>query len=477
MKKRNKILNMIKKHDILSLGIITFIFEFIIYLLKLYNSSFMYIFVLLLIISIIFLFFDKKNMKKNIFYLIYIIGVLIRTIYILNTSVYVRGHDVGVIGGLGHLAYIFNLFTTGKLPINIAGQFYHPPFWHILASLWLSFNKLFNMDIILSIEGIQILTLVLSSLTIVITNKICEKLKLKDLYRYLTISFMVVHPTMIILSGSINNDMLMIFLEFFIILKLIDWYNEPNFKNTICLGIVTGLCVMTKSNGAIMAIPILYVFIKKIWENHHEKIKITDYIKKILLFGIISLPIGLWFQVRSLILFHGYNPVLDLREYLYVGNHSIFSRFFTINFSELFDIPRVASDYNLPSYIIKSSLFGEFQFDNIGILRILLTSVCLLLIIIFIIFTIRYLFKNKKNIIINILLITYITSLISMYIFNYIYPNGCSMDFRYIVITLLSSITLITYSLNDIKNKYIKIPIIIIISLFIMLSLIFIFLI
>jgi hypothetical protein len=425
------------------------------------------------VISIVLLFFDKKNMKKNIFYIIYIVGVLIRTLYIINTDILTRQHDVGVIGGNGHLGYIYTLFTTGQLPITNTWQFYNPPFWHILGSLWLSFNKLLNIEMIKAIEGIQILTPIFSSLTIVVTNKICERLKLKDIYRYLAISFIAFHPTMIILSGSINNDMLMFFLEFLIILKLIDWYDKPNIKNTIFLAIITGLCVMTKTNGALMAIPILYVFIKKILNN---KKVIKDYIKKILLFGIISLPIGLWFPIRSMIVFHSYDAVLSSGDFLYVGNYSLFSRFFTMNFNELFNFANVHTDYNLPSYIIKSALFGEFSF-NIGILRIIMISISLLLIIISIVFMIKYLFKKKKNLIINILLIIYITSIISMYFFNYKYPNACSMDFRYIVITLLSSIVIITYSLNEIKNKYIKIPIVILLSIFIILSILFAFMI
>lgn len=473
MKKRNKFINYLRKHEILSLGIITFILEFIMYLLQPSSMDFKYIMAFIFVISIILLFFDKKNMKKNIFYIIYIVGVLIRTLYIINTDILTRQHDVGVIGDNGHLGYIYTLFTTGQLPITNTWQFYHPPFWHILGSLWLSFNKLLNIEMIKAIEGIQILTLIFSSLTIVVTNKICERLKLKDIYRYLAISFIAFHPTMIILSGSINNDMLMFFLEFLIILKLIDWYDKPNIKNTIFLAIITGLCVMTKTNGALMAIPILYVFTKKILNN---KKVIKDYIKKILLFGIISLPIGLWFPIRSMIVFHSYDAVLSSGDFLYVGNYSLFSRFFTMNFNELFNFASVHTDYNLPSYIIKSALFGEFSF-NIGILRIIMISISLLLIIISIVFMIKYLFKKKKNLIINILLIIYITSIISMYFFNYKYPNACSMDFRYIVITLLSSIVIITYSLNEIKNKYIKIPIVILLSIFIILSILFAFMI
>jgi hypothetical protein len=419
--------------------------------------------------SVSILLFDKKNMKKNMFYVIYILGVLIRTYYIVNTNVITRQHDVDMINDSGHLGYIYTLFTTHKLPLTNFAQLYHPPFWHFLASIWLQINKIFSVDFRLSLEGIQILTLLFSSLTIPVVNKICERLKLKDWYRLLTVLFIAIHPTMIILSGSINNDMLMIFLEILIILKLIDWYNDSSTINTVYLAIVTGLCVMTKTNGAIMAIPILYVFIKKLL----EKEKIKDYLKKIFIFGIISLPLGLWFQIRSLIKFSNFHMILNAGKFAYLGDYSLFKRFFTLNFYELFNFANVTSDYNLPAYIIKTAIFGEYTFNNIGILRVMLISISFILIIISIVLMIRYLFKKKKNIIINILLVTFITSLISMYVFNYLYPNGCSMDFRYIVINLVPGIIIITYSLNEMKNKIVKITIISLLILFSLLSLIF----
>ena len=462
------------KHNMAILILSTIFFEFIIYLSQFYSNNLEYVILGLYLVGTFLLLYKKNNHKQNIFNFIFLLGVLIRTLYIMRTNINTRQHDVNGISDVGHLGYIYTLFKTHQLPRTIFGEFYHPPLWHLLSSFWLELNNILGVQIDMSLEGIQLLTLYLSSFMMIMTNIICLKLKLKDKYRLITILFVAIHPTLIILSGSISNDLLMTFLELFIINFLINWYDNPSIKNTIILAITTGLCVMTKTNGAIMAIPILYIFIKKFIEIYRDKtIKIADYIKKIALFGIISLPIGLWFHIWCLIKYHDYQLVLDLGSNMYTGNHSVFSRFFTINFHELFNFSQVKSDYNLPSYLIKTSIFGEFSFENIGYLRVLLIALNLVLVTISLIMMIRYILKNRKNTLMNILTITFITSMISMYIFYYLYPNTCSMDFRYIVITLIPGIIFITYSLDKIKSGIIKNGIKVLLYLFFASSLIF----
>ncbi|MBR3211157.1 MAG: glycosyltransferase family 39 protein [Bacilli bacterium] len=427
-------------------------------------------------IGVFLLNFDKKNMNKNIVYLIYFAGLMIRTVYILKTDITIRQHDVGSIDEEGHLAYIYILYSTFKLPTTNIWQFYHPPLWHFIASLWMRLHTILNQDKI-ALEGIQALTVCLSSLTILITNKICEKLKMKDIHRCLTILLIAFHPTMIILSGSINNDILMIMLEYLIILLLINWYKEANYKNTILLAIVTGLCVMTKMNGAVMAVPILYVFFAKAWDlfvknKKMKKAYIQDFLLKMFIFGMISLPIGLWFQVRNIVLFDT-NNVPNPGKGLYVGKHSFISRFLTIDFPSLFRYAFTKPEYNLPSYLIKTSVFGEYSYGKMGLVEIVLVVLSVIILLISTILMIKYLIKDRKNVTINMLIVTLVTNLISMIVFNMKYPYICYMDFRYVAIVILPIIVMITYSLNTIKNKFLRIPIEIVICFFILFSIIF----
>lgn len=462
-KKINNIITYINNHESLNLLLFTIFIELFIYIITPFIRTFYNIALILIFInlSLIILYFNrKKPIKVTIFKIIYVFGILIRFKYIQETDIYIRQHDVGRAFQEGHLAYIYTIFKTHRLPTTIGWQFYHPPLWHLISALWLEINNLFNVQLETSLEGIQLISSLFSVLIILIGNKICLKLKIKDRYRYLINSMLAIHPTLILFSGSINNDCLLLFMEALVILLLINWNESPTTKNIVYLAIATGLCVLTKANGAIMAIPILYIFIKKfitkICKNKKQRKKnIVSYIKNIFLFGIISLPIGLWYQVRNLIKFANIKIPEPGME-LYNGEYSIVERFFSINIKELFTFGNTTVDYNLPSFIIKSSVWGEYDFENFKTLSHILLIINTILIIIATIFIISYLFKKKKNDTMNILIVTWITSIIMMYIFNYKYPFGCSMDFRYIAICLLPGIIIIGYTLNNLKSKKLK---------------------
>ena len=457
----NKLKKNCQKHDYLFLMVSTIIYELIIYLCK-NNPIIISVASILFVLFIILFLFDENNIPKNIFYTTYIVGIILRTIYILSTDIYSRQHDVETLEGSGHLKYIYILYTTLKLPTTTEWQFYHPPFWHIVAASWLKLNSLLKIDFNTALEGIQIITLLLTSYIIIITDKICYKFNLKTIYRLLIDIIITLQPTLIVLSASINNDCLLTFFDFLIIYYLIIWYENSSWKNTIILAVITGLCVMTKANGAIMAAPILYIFIVKllaIIKTKKQEIKL--FIIKILSFAFISLPLGLWFQIRNIIIFKSISsiPSPGLTEI----TNPLSSRFLTVSLKELLNYTHGEIYSSLPSQIIRTSIIGEYSFTTDQNVQNIITIIIicnLVLITISILLIIKYLFQKRKSIYMNILIITWLASIISMYIFNYKYPYICSADFRYIVVCLLPGNIIIAYYLNNTKKKYLNIPII-----------------
>jgi len=444
-----------KKSSFFLYTLLLIVFELFIYMVEPYIGSKANIFIIILIslISLIYIIYCKKNNclnYKTITLLVLVIGVLIRNLYILKTSIYERQHDVETLDSNGHLRYIYDLYKTGKLPVTNDWQFYHPPFFHLIGAGWLKINSIIGLPLERSLEGLQILTVIFSSLIMMVSYLIIDKLKIKDKYKFILNAFMAFYPTFIILSGSINNDCLLTLLEFSIIYYLINWYYNTSWYNTVILATLTGLCVMTKLNGAIMAIPILYVFIKKFIELYkNDKNKIWKLITQIIIFGLISLPIGLWYQVREYILFDG-NSVPYPDDLLYTGNYSMFERFFSISFISIFKIfCIIPGDYNIFAYIVKCSIFGEYLYGNLNFIHIFMVFVNFILIVASIIFMIKYMIKRKEhNFIINLLLFVWLANIISFYLFNYKYPYLCTMDFRYIIPTVFTGVVLIVHNLN-----------------------------
>ena len=155
---------------------------------------------------------EKINYKKIILAVI-IIGIILRIIYIAYTPITKRQHDMEE--EVGHLAYIETIYETGKLPEHNKWQFYQQPLHHIISAGWLKLAEVFGIGLENAEESLQILTAIYSSVIIVISYFILKDLGIDDKLKLLVITIIAVHPTFIILSGSINNDILTIMLTFF----------------------------------------------------------------------------------------------------------------------------------------------------------------------------------------------------------------------------------------------------------------------
>lgn len=419
---------------------------------------------------------ERKINDKKIIISIILIGLILRTVYILYTPITERQHDMEP--NYGHLAYIETIYETGKLPTNNKWQFYQQPLHHILAAGWLKINNLLGIDLATSEEGIQILTAIYSSMIMLITYGILKELNVKGYLKILAMLIISIHPTLILLAGSINNDILAIMLTFLGLFYLIKWQEKSNLKNTILLAIVTGLIALTKIAGTIIAVPILYVFINKFWEEYakdKDNQIIKKYLGKFTIFGIISLTLGLSYSIRNLCKFKQsifYVPTPG--SGLYCGDRSLFTRFniFSSEWKTIFCNP--IDDGNIIVYLIKSSLFGEYNFENFTgkIMAAFMIMINIVIICMSLVGLIKLLKKKEKSVILNLFILFYITEIIMYLYSNISMPYGCTMDFRYIVPTILIGSIFMIENMREKNKRYGKIASTMIIT-FAILSVIF----
>lgn len=398
----------------------------------------------------------EKNKKINfnkLILVIGIIGIVLRTVYILYTPLTERQHDLEA--NVGHLAYIETIYNTGKLPEHNKWQFYQQPLHHIIAAGWLKINSIFGVDLKTSEEGIQILTAIYSSIIMVITYCILKELKVSDKLKVLVMAVIAVHPTFIILSGSINNDILMWMFTFLDLLYLIEWNKNSSMKNTVILAFITALIALTKISGTIIAIPILYIFINKFFEDYYkekDKRVIKNYLIKFIIFGVISLGLGLLFSIRNMILFRQsifYVPQAGMA--IYCGDRSLFERIDILSkeWINIFCYPY--TDCNIFAYLVKSSLFGEYKLSGEKIGNIIASIVLIIAILIIIISLVNLVktIKKEKSREIKMIIIFYFVE-IFMYLYsNLTMPFGCTMDFRYIVPTIFLGMIFIVNKMED----------------------------
>lgn len=246
---------------------------------------------------------------------------------------------------------------------------------------------------------------------------------------------------------------------FICVLYCIKWYKDPTYKNIIILAVSLGAGMMAKVNAVLIAVTIGGLFLIKLLES--KRFFSIDLWKQYFTFCFISIPLGMWHPIRNMIKCNqplGYVLKLSENSRLYVGNYTFKERFLSFDFiNNVIKNPQCLpyDEFNLPTYIIKSSMLNEYlpnyKGDLIKVLLILNT-----IMIFFSLIAMIYAFVNvrEKWIISFIMGSVWIVQEISFIYFNIKYPFGCTMDFRYIVTTLLTGTTFLCIALdNIIKNK------------------------
>ncbi len=369
---------------------------------------------------------------------VFLLSIGAYVIYILATSWNERQHDVFVFDTQGHAGYIYTMMKTGKLPETNTGLFYHPPLHpYLMGAAGRIFSQAINtMEQVF--EALQLLTAYYSLLCGYVFLKILDILNIRENSKLLFFAIFSLHPSLIVFSGSINNDILCLLLSMCAVLYLMRFYKEQSIRNALAMAVFLGLAMMTKLSAVTIAPVIAVVFVYRLVRPSEGRTRKSVFINE-LCFGAVSIPIGMWYPIRNLIKFNqpiGYVMPIGTDHALYCGDKSFFERFIAVPIAQIFEnsycIPE--DDYNIPLYLVRCSVFGEYSFDFPKWAATALLAVnCML--IIFCVFAAVYTVRNKSRNAIVLTAVSVVTMLFFAW-FNIKYPNGCSMDFRYISLCL-----------------------------------------
>lgn len=403
-----------------------------------------------------------KNKYKIILIAIFIIAILVRTVFICKTNISELQFDFGI-GELNseedynnlyenfdqepnkgrHINYIMQLYTYNSLPNKIIGQFYHPPLHHFIMSTWLKIaDNVFDVSSA-KFESMQFITLIYSVIILVALYKLLDEAEIEDKNKILPMLLFAFYPLYIFLSGSLNNDELVTMFSILALLYLVKWEKNPTMSNAVIIATCIGLGLMTKTSIAVIAIPTVYVYFKKLGEFVKGEKSVKGLLIQLLVFSIISITLGLWFQFRSLANGLDTLGIIEPYKYLSIADKSLWERF---GISNILNI----SDVNIWSYLIYSSLsFYVVTREHSLIMAIL----AIVLAIDIIYFMLKIKGKNK------ILLITFISWWISYFYLNLSMPYTCSMHSRYMVVPISVGIAYLGLGMKEEKNKIVKIQV------------------
>ncbi|MCR5730712.1 MAG: glycosyltransferase family 39 protein [Ruminococcus sp.] len=444
-------------------------------------------------------------------------GFILKLSYILCTDYLTRQHDVGGFenNNAGHAGYIIHLMENHKLPdfdLRTVWQFYHPPFHHIIAAIWMKLNEtIFGFNNTEAAEGLQTLTLFYTMCIMIAAYKLIKHFNIKGKAALAALAIINFHPSFILFAGSINNDVLSVALMMWAAVYTLDWYKAPTTKNIVKIALCIGLGMMTKLSAAIIAPPTAFIFIMVLIKNIKTNAK--NILLQFVCFGLICVPLGTWFQIRSLTKWDiplGYVQEMPVESPQYVGDRSYSSRltdFSLLRFNKVYEIWKeedVETDSIInifdpspdPSKInisysgetesnpslgmFKTAVFGEFirgfkiddtQFsifnDEAPTIRRILDYSAIVLFWSSVILgltslaAMAYSFKLKGIINEKIFLaFFYLFMLFSFYKMCSDYPFTCTMNFRYITPTVITGALfggIMTNNLNANKNRVSKV--------------------
>ncbi|MCR5625538.1 MAG: glycosyltransferase family 39 protein [Lachnospiraceae bacterium] len=421
--------------------------------------------------------------------LIISLGGLVKFIYVLGSSIYNRQHDVGAFGQeTAHAGYIEFILFNHKLPdfdVSTVWQYAHPPLHHIISACWIGLNEyVFHFSSDQAREGLQTLTLFYTICIMITFYKILKHFKIKGKAFFAALIIICFHPTFTLFAGYINNDTItamLVILAFYAALK---WMESPTLKNIIKLALFIGFAMMGKLSAGTIAPAVALIFLIffiKSFKNKDSAIKPIDYIKQFVIFGVICIPIALWYEIRNHIKWGlpiNFVYPMDPAQTQYLGNEK-FSKFAfdfgLYQFKNVYEQRGYYDDagtwcnyneHNPLIAILKNSLFGEgikeYTFPNHNfynkIAFLLFWVAFIIAIFAFVAMIINTLGKvvkhQKDNLILEkILIITYyFTMIISLYSLVKSSPYTCSMNFRYISPTVIMGALSIGLFFNNVSS-------------------------
>lgn len=410
----------------------------------------------------------EKGITENVISIAIFAAFLVRIFYVVMTRAFLYQNDLASFSseGYGHLGYIFFLFNDGRLPdINPMEYYelYQPPLHYAVSALFFKGLQLIGCPPGKWEELLQVLLLAYSMMIVAFINKIAIRFKMSMEGRLAAVCFAGFLPYGIMMSGSLNNDLLMTFCMVLAIYFTLKWYEEPRLGTIMIMAVCVGCSMMSKVSGGMIAPAMALLMLHRAWLDRKEWKK---YLKQFVCFGLAAFPLGLWHPVYCGIKWgmpFGYVPAMGPDSDQFIGVFDKWSRLF--DFKGAFDVLTVQGnryaefvDHNIPITLIKYAAFGESNYYESSQLTFLLgtgvfwgTLVLFLLMIAGMVF--GYFCRDEKRIYKDFILAGAVVSVLFFVRFCWQYPYVCTMNVRYVMGAVYLGCIAVGAAFSTIKKK------------------------
>ena len=395
--------------------------------------------------------FDKidKN-SKNICHASLRISLLLKIVYGIMVQFNISAHDLWDVSDwnnitLGNLGYIQYLYQFKALPDFFDGQFYHPPLFYILSSVIMGIVYGPTGNVELAFDVIQEFNLVISFLVSLYCYRFLRLFDVKGIRLVAGTAFFAGLPLLYNMGGCLNNDCLMTLLCLMTIFYVLKWEKRYEWTDIIKAALCMGLSMFTKTSAGLIAPGIALFFLYKLVKPGKEKRRKTIFFQYVT-FGIISVPIGLFWLIRQNIRagmpFDYIMPLFSKEdEAAALTSASVWQR---LGIPTWYQMTSPFPDYedfrnstNIWGQFIQTTLFDEGIFNySVVIFRIIAVAliwIFAVLMIVLILRTISFAKDGNVRLPVKLLLFGIFAVLILSFVkFCFEYPYICTMHTRYI---------------------------------------------
>lgn len=411
-----------------------------------------------LVLSFALLIAAKRFKTEDAVFIVLSAGFVLRAVMVLFTPLNFWQHDVSGFGegfeGF-HDDYIMYIYENWALPdgdVRDLGQLYHPPLHYVLSAVFFKLNSVIFPGRSGVIDSLKTLPFIWSNGLVLFGLKILKHFRIKGTALVFMLGFICFHPQTVFLAIQVNNDALALMLFAASVYLALKWYDKPELTTILFTALAIGCAMMTKLSMGFAAFPVGFLFISRLVKALREKaekgsVKAGELIKQFVLFGLLSVPLGMWFPVKNLIE-HGtpftYVFAIDSTGGQDVWMYSAWKRLFAPSGESLrtpfltMSSSKPGTDYNMFLALMKTSVFDERSFDSgyltaAGKILLVLAAVMALLGVISAVYvTARLIRQNKMTAGFISLLILCAVLLLCYVRFCFGYPVVCTQSFRYI---------------------------------------------
>ena len=403
----------------------------------------------------------KRLSDEALIALIFAMGFMVRLGYVLYTDISTRQHDIGVfeegkynVMHSGYILYVRDHFAIPDVDVRNFGQFYHPPFHYFVCAVFLKIYELLLPKGMHNYEALQALSMLWSQYTLIMIFKNVKLLGVKKEHHVAAAYVIAAFPAFILMSASINNDGLSILLFFTGFYFGLKWFKGGSWRHILPAALAIGFGMMTKIAIGIIAVPLGFLFIVKLFKDLTDKKEKRGgrTFLQLVSFGVICAPLGLWFQIRNYVKF-GVPLTYVLRSDNYYQDLSMYTpmqRLFGFYGFPIEDYyinlgSDGEKDYNIFIAQVKTALFGgencrdDLLMSMAGYVLLIVFLVMIFVAFIGLIYTVITIRKRGtfwEDMAMIVLAVTEVVSVIS---FSLGFPHVCSENFRYSTPLLLCS--------------------------------------